>query len=168
MHKWLQKEFFFMGMLCLIFLLTASVAAYVKNHLHMSVGNSQTAFVIWPESQAAIYPEAPVPTPTATEAPKPSPTPDVKPRNTYRRAVHRTYRRATRAAQRYRSSFGSQRRAVTKKTVKTVKKTKPAAPVKTALAKNRAQQEYEAHMQWVRKTLKSYRDKRGAPATTNP
>jgi hypothetical protein len=59
MYKWVQKEIFFLATLAFVFVATASVSSFLKNHLQQETALASTARVFWPENQAAVYPKKP-------------------------------------------------------------------------------------------------------------
>lgn len=59
MYKWVQKEMFFVATLAFVFVATASVSSFLKNHLHHEATLASTARVFWPDNQEAVYPKTP-------------------------------------------------------------------------------------------------------------
>lgn len=164
MYKWVKKEFFFFATLAFVFVATASVSSFLKNHLHKETALSSAARVFWPDNQVAIYPESPPESFfLAQKKRKEKSTPVIVQRQLPKKvsgylpqaAIVRSYPRykKTQKKQPFRKA------AVNTGTVKHVGAATPT-PKKTSIQKQDtlAIRAYDVHMKWVKQTLAEYRD----------
>ncbi len=180
MYKWVQKEIFFLATLAFVFVATASVSSFLKNHLHQEATLASTARVFWPDNQAAIYPKTPpksffiaqkekakesaLPTTASNEIPTMA---HSKIQNvvsgSYRSlsppkkrsrptSIARTYRKAstTRVIKRTGAATSAPQKARTQKP--NPQKTEPGKADTLAI------RAHDVHMKWVKKTLAEYQD----------
>lgn len=187
MLKWMQKELFFFAMLAFVFVTAASVSRFLKTHLHQETLLTSTARVIWPDNQAAVYPEKPPASfflaqkeKPAKKATAPAPNADMPTvRSSIQDVITGTtaQNRLTAIARVYPPTKAPRQRQISRKVPKTrayrvsqapkpiikrIKQTGASTPTSktthSPTPDTLALRAYDVHMKWVKKTLAEYQD----------